>query len=321
MNESLRKRLLVGGLLASAVTALFVLDGWLSTLRAPWWPVEVGPWRRNASPLLMNGLISATLIATLIVAGTRELIAFARSMGYRPLAGVAYFFAAALVFAPFIAGNVGLSDRPWDGELLALALGVAFLAQAIRSRTEHVMANVATTLLIVFYTGGLAGFVVKLRMDYNSLFGQGAGVTAILFTIAIVKLTDTGAFFIGGATGRHKMIPWLSPKKTWEGFAGGLLTAVALSVVGGSLLQGLNLPPFDDGLMSTVAGQVAFGLLMGLLSTAGDLCASLLKRDAAVKDSGQALPGLGGVIDVLDSPLIAAPVAYVFWTRLVFHLG
>jgi phosphatidate cytidylyltransferase len=131
-------------------------------------------------------------------------------------------------------------------------------------------------------------------------------------------MTDTGAYFTGRWLGRHKLIPWLSPNKTWEGLAGGIVVALLCAVGVGYWLHAAQLAPRPPA--GPLIGWLAlFGLLMAGLSVAGDLSASLLKRDAAVKDSGTALPGLGGILDVLDSPLLAAPVAWLFWTRFVQH--
>ena len=179
------------------------------------------------------------------------------------------------------------------------------------------MENIAITLMILFYGGGLAGFIIKLRME----IGNFEGVVLIMFFIFIVKMTDTGAYFFGMFLGKHKLIPWLSPKKTWEGFWGGLITALILSVGVGSVLQYEGLLPASANALGFPWGLLLFGLLMALFSVAGDLCASLLKRDAAVQDSGNSLPGLGGVLDVLDSPLLAAPAAWFYWARLMPKLA
>src|SRR5262249_23507982 len=120
---------------------------------------------------------------------------------------------------------------------------------------------------------------------------------------------DIGAYFTGKAIGRHKLIPWLSPGKTWEGLFGGI-AAAALVAAGAAALYRHCLGTNGIGLMP--CGYAAFvGALFAIAGQAGDLLESVLKRDAGVKDSGQALPGMGGVLDVLDSILLTAPLA--FW--------
>jgi phosphatidate cytidylyltransferase len=109
------------------------------------------------------------------------------------------------------------------------------------------------------------------------------------------------------------MIPWLSPGKTWEGVAGGLAVSALVGALGRWLLvsQGLLVPTALNGHLAWVLlGGAIAGLIFGGVGQVGDLMASLLKRDAGVKDSGSTVPGFGGVLDVIDSPLLVAPVAY-----------
>src|SRR5262249_44540349 len=128
----------------------------------------------------------------------------------------------------------------------------------------------------------------------------------LTLTIFVPKCGDIGAFFTGTFLGRHKMTPILSPKKTWEGFAGGLaasvLTAVGLSFAG---------PVFAGG----IPEAAAFGVVVGVAGVLGELAESLIKRDGQSKDAAKSIPGFGGVLDVIDSVLFAAPVVYV-WFRV-----
>ncbi len=132
------------------------------------------------------------------------------------------------------------------------------------------------------------------------------GTNALLVTFLVPKLGDVGAYLTGSLIGKHKMTPTLSPKKTWEGFFGGLivsmLTAVAINFLGRE-------PLFKNGVLEAMA----FGLIVGLAGVFGDLFESMLKRDAMTKDASQSVPGFGGVLDVVDSVLFAAPVAYLFF--------
>jgi phosphatidate cytidylyltransferase len=123
--------------------------------------------------------------------------------------------------------------------------------------------------------------------------------------LVTTKSCDIGAYFTGRAIGRHKLIQWLSPGKTWEGFFGGVLFAGVVGGIGAWVLSevGVNSP-------SSIAIGTLAGLAFGVVGQAGDLIASLFKRDAGIKDAGHVLPGFGGVLDVLDSLLLALPVAY-----------
>jgi phosphatidate cytidylyltransferase len=124
-------------------------------------------------------------------------------------------------------------------------------------------------------------------------------------------MADTGAYFFGRAFGRHKMTPLLSPGKTWEGAAGGILTACAASWAcfhwfGPWLVQSQYVEP-------PVIASLLYGLILAAAGMHGDLAESLLKRDMQRKDSSTWLPGLGGVLDIVDSVLVAAPCAYLCW--------
>ena len=129
----------------------------------------------------------------------------------------------------------------------------------------------------------------------------------VLMILVVVKSTDIGAYFGGRALGRHKLIPWLSPGKTWEGLLCGVLTAGVVGALIGRTLphHGMALPPW--------LGFI-FGVVIGAIGQAGDLLESLMKRDAEVKDSGRLIPGFGGILDVIDSPLFAAPFAYLLFS-------
>jgi phosphatidate cytidylyltransferase len=311
----MRRRLLIGIPLAVLIIGLLALDGYLSEQNIVW---HVGTW--NVATWLTNGALCTLVVLVLTVLTARELVQFARVRGYRPFGVTAQFFAAALVIGPYISFNfsplTGFYDESWGMFWLALTIGTIFLLQARTYGTSHAMENTAITLFIVFYSGGLAGFMTKLRMEV----GGATGIALLLLSVFVVKMTDTGAYFVGKFLGRNKLVAWLSPKKTWEGFIGGLITCVLSAVLVGHWLHVEGLIRLDDRIISHHLVFGIVGLLLGLISVAGDLCASLLKRDAEVKDSGRALPGLGGMLDVFDSPLLAAPLAWLLWTR-VFQIA
>ena len=159
------------------------------------------------------------------------------------------------------------------------------------------MAALITTGFTV-YLGVFLGFFMLIQIDHS--------VWWIIGVIAIVKMCDTGAYFTGCSIGRHKLIPWLSPGKTWEGLAGGLIAAVG-TAWGLSALSAAWLPA-EPQIPMWIA--MLMGFVIGLCGQVGDLVMSLMKRDAGLKDSSELLPGLGGMMDVLDSPLFVAPVAW-----------
>ena len=141
-----------------------------------------------------------------------------------------------------------------------------------------------------------------------------------LFFVVVVKSTDIGAYFYGTWFGKHKLVPKISPNKTVEGFFGGVIFAAILGAVLASTLPSVN-PMFvklsevmfNSGNTILVA---ALGLVIGgflsILGQFGDLAESIWKRDANVKDSGSYIPGMGGILDVIDSLLFPAPAMYLF---------
>ena len=135
--------------------------------------------------------------------------------------------------------------------------------------------------------------------------GEVPGAWLLLFMIATAKFTDMGAYITGSLIGKNKMAPHLSPAKTWEGFFGALgfaqLAAWGVWVFSGDILCWI--PPFHVGVLA---------LLIGLVAVAGDLAESILKRSLEAKDSGSLMPGIGGVLDLIDSLCFAAPVTYFY---------
>jgi phosphatidate cytidylyltransferase len=194
----------------------------------------------------------------------------------------------------------------WRGMLLLLVFSaiVAFLLEMATFRENATSTTrVSFTILTLIYLGLLPSFFLQLRW----LFAEGeVGSLALAATIFVPKCGDIGAYFTGKAIGRHRFTPILSPKKTWEGFAGGMVfsvgAAIGLSTMG---------PLFQHGIIESVG----FGLTLGLVGVLGDLAESMVKRDAGTKDAAKSIPGFGGVLDVIDSVVFAGPVAYVWFTQ------
>jgi phosphatidate cytidylyltransferase len=195
-----------------------------------------------------------------------------------------------------------LEDARAAASLAATWALVLFVAGLLRfSRGQNVKGVLAATgalLLVCVYSGVLISFWLLLRHDHSAWVLVGAILTT--------KSCDTGAYFTGIAFGRHKMIEWLSPKKTWEGLVGGVATA---AVVGTLLALWSHQLPHPNDHLPWWIGTIG-GVLVALVGQFGDLAESLFKRDAGLKDSGRLLPGMGGVLDVLDSPLMTGPVVY-----------
>jgi phosphatidate cytidylyltransferase len=143
------------------------------------------------------------------------------------------------------------------------------------------------------------------------------GLVALLSMIATVKMADTGAYTAGRLFGKHKLIPRVSPGKTWEGLAGGFVVAIVAAAICLTWLPGLFGATPGEETAATGAtwwmGIFVYGVVLTLAGLLGDLTESLLKRDAGRKDSSNWLPGMGGVLDILDSLLLGAPAAYLCW--------
>jgi phosphatidate cytidylyltransferase len=186
----------------------------------------------------------------------------------------------------------------------AVAVLLASLIFHSRHRTvEGVVAAAGGALLAFVYLGLMFGFVLAIRREHT--------VWVLLWVILVTKSCDIGAYFTGKSLGRHKLIPWLSPGKTWEGLAGGVALAAVIAAAG---LWAIGRWTPEPRLAWWVG--LSAGVLFGITGQFGDLMASLFKRDAGLKDSSSILPGFGGILDVLDSPLLVAPVAY-WWLQAV----
>lgn len=280
----------------------------------------------NTTAVLLHRLITGPLLIALIVAlvWLDELLTRGAWRG-------AFILAFGLVVAPLIArettrmlASVGIAVREWLGMAAAVA-GFAAVSLAARTATAElatalvaslfvavlgaglftfsrghnvkgVLAATAGLLLATVYGGVLLAFWPLIRIDHSAWVLVGAVLTT--------KSCDIGAYFTGMTIGRHRMIEWLSPKKTWEGLAGGVATA---TVVGSLLAVASSSLPSANDHIPIWAGALG-GVLAGVVGQLGDLAESLFKRDAGMKDSGRLLPGMGGALDVLDSLLLTGPV-------------
>ncbi len=193
--------------------------------------------------------------------------------------------------------------------LLAIAFGVliAFVGEMLRFKLPggHLI-NLSGAVFAIVYIGLLGSFMVMLRIAY--------GVAAVVSLIVVTKMCDVGAYTVGRLIGRHKMAPSLSPGKTIEGFVGGMSFAIL-----GAWFSTAILFPFaaNEPSKTTLVGVVVYGLAVGCAGALGDLAESLIKRDVMRKDSGTNVPGFGGFLDIFDSLLLAAPVAFGLWA---FHV-
>jgi phosphatidate cytidylyltransferase len=292
----LRWRLILGALLIAALVGLCWLDYRASVPGV--WPLP--------------------LAVVLAAMGTKEVLDLAALAQLRPLRATVYCGSLLttvggwlfIVLAMMLYGSAIHPDElvlvvP-PGVLLGLSLGVLLVFLGEMSRYQKPggnMANMAAGIFAVVYIGLMLAFAVQLRLSY--------GIGALVAWVIVVKMGDTGAYSVGRLIGRHKMAPLISPGKTIEGAFGGL----AFSCFG-SWLAFEYLVPLTTRNHSPTGpwwGWIIFGLLVGAAGMVGDLAESLLKRDVGVKDSSAWLPGFGGVLDIIDSLLLSAPVAWFCW--------
>lgn len=290
-------------------------------------------WRLLLSVVFISGLIGLCwldwhasrpgifLLPLAIVAaglGAGELLAMFRKRGHDPLAWVVYgailivvVAAAAPELCPELVARGTVQGIGWLAIGLAIGLLIALVGELQRyDGGGHATTNLALAALAILYVGGLVGFLIQLRLIGG---GDGRlGMLALVSLIAIVKSSDIGQYTAGRLFGKNKLAPTVSPGKTWEGVSGGVVFAfvaawLVLKYAAPAMLGTDRAPAVPiPRLALFVVALVAAGII-------GDLAESLLKRDAGVKDSSSWMPGFGGVLDLVDSLLGAAPVAFLFW--------
>jgi phosphatidate cytidylyltransferase len=240
------------------------------------------------------GVVAFFVLASVVVLlATFELFDALIQTGHKPVLALGLAGAAGMLWVSYI-------EEP---RFIALVLGAtllgAFLLALRPGRGRTPMSDAAWTLLgVAWIGGGGAGAVSILRVDVN-------GLSMLVAFVLITALDDIGAYFVGTRFGRHKIAPSISPAKSWEGFLGGMVTA---------LLGGMAFGAVVDGL--TVVDGLAIGGICSLLAPVGDLIESMAKREIGIKDSGRLLPGHGGFLDRLDAIIFCAPAVYVY-IRLV----
>lgn len=217
--------------------------------------------------------------------GVWEYLNLAMSRGATPKRRFVILCAVALILSYFF------SWQTWPAIVLFLSAVVFFVTRF--NKLENAIATIAIEFFALVYVAVPLGLFLRI-------LGHGQGRLWIVYLIAVTKITDIGAYFVGRFLGTHKLCPKLSPKKTVEGAIGGFVSAVLMSV--GVYYLGLNI---------TFVQAIWLGALIGILAQLGDLSESVLKRDAVAKDSN-VLPGLGGVLDMLDSLIFTIPAIYFF---------
>lgn len=294
----LRWRLLSAGVILCLLLTLAAFD-YLQIAGAP-----PGGW-------LVWWLLIVTVLAT------EECLSLLAAKNLRPVQWPVYAGTLAVTAAyarPIFMSLLGHSpDLPTDISVPLVALAsstiVVLVAEMWRFHApgQHIE-HISLAVFTIVYIGVLGGFMTELRI----LGSNAQGMTALVSLLLVAKSSDAGAYLIGRITGRTKMTPRLSPGKTVEGAFGGIATACVTSwaffqFVAPQLMQRSDYNP--PGWLPSIL----YGFILTIAAMIGDLAESLLKRDMERKDSSTWLPGLGGVLDIIDSLLVAAPAAYLCW--------
>jgi phosphatidate cytidylyltransferase len=284
---------------------------------------SVFAWR-TASTVYLWALVSAIffcrwswaclgLIGVLAILATIEYFRLLRAAGVRCFRRFGILLAAGYCAVLFVSFLNGQTPPPaLDALAIFIALAGSFtlqLRQPIRG-SESLLAVAANVLGFIYiavffnYAARITFMVPGWNETPGTVSDQGAFL--LLWLLAVTKFSDMGAYITGSMIGRHKMIPHVSPGKTWEGFGGALLFA---QLAGCGLYAAF---PTRLSVLVNYPHVIALGLLLAMLAVLGDLAESVLKRALKAKDSGRMLPGIGGALDLIDSICFTAPALYFY---------
>lgn len=294
-------------------------------------PTEPPPQKRGRSNLTLRLITAAILIPPVLyviftggigyvvvvtlfaVIGVNEFFNFIGAKGARPDRVIGTAAVAALPLVVYV------GDTFYATSLMTVALLATMIFQLTKTEVPEAIMSVSATFFGVVYVGWLLAHAVSLRYiqpDLVARHGEHAaialdpdvGIFFMLLCLVASLGCDVGAYFVGRAYGKRKLAPAISPNKTLEGAIGGVLTGAGLGLVCKFIFD-LAIPgslSIDFG----IAATLLFGVAIAAVGVLGDLVESVLKRDADLKDAGSLLPGVGGVLDRIDSALFAIPVTY-----------
>jgi phosphatidate cytidylyltransferase len=262
----------------------------------------------------LGGWALAILLAAIAAGSAAELFRLARQRGITPLTAPGLLFAVVLVLIAAAAPTAGQAAAWSWGAVVAGTLLIAAMAIFARGVSGGPLGATAVTVLGGIFTGGTLAHALLLRQMAApaTASAQWVGFALLLFPLVLTWTSDTAAYFGGRSMGRHKLIPSVSPAKTVEGAASGVVGTVIVGAVYGHFVLGQWL-----GLPAGAGGGALMGLVVSPVAQLGDLAESLLKREAGVKDSGTLLPGHGGLLDRFDSLFFSVPVTYWLLVLLI----
>lgn len=263
----------------------------------------------------ITGLIIAPIIIFLLIPlASKELTALFNAKNINAHRSIITITSMATCLAIFLAPALSTNPATTPAIVITVLVAAYTLTLLVHCRDTNpngAIAAAGATALATILLGIMPAFLLLMRQQHSAW--------VILAVILITKSCDIGAFFTGRFLGKHKLIHWLSPKKTWEGLAGGVTFAALIAILFAYLSRNTHLADT----LTIVNNQIIYntpqyslpfaaliGIILALVGQLGDLMVSLFKRDANAKDSGTSIPGFGGVLDVFDSLLLIAPVAY-----------
>ena len=275
---------------------------------------------RTASGAVLLGIVLAAifsgvwgygaLLLAVTIIGVWEFYGLARAKGSEPQRCMGMLMSLALFFAGFIS-SLYIYGETDDQEALglgvflllifAMLLVITFVIEVFRNR-QTPMYNIATTIMGAVYVALPMAILTILPSGLNAIIYRGEMWIpwVFLFYLFLVWGNDVFAYLVGVTMGKHRMCERLSPKKSWEGFAGGILGSAAVGAIAASVLGG------------SYGVWIGLAIVVALSSVVGDLIESMFKRDAGVKDSGAIMPGHGGILDRFDALIISAPFALIY---------
>ncbi|QGJ68903.1 Phosphatidate cytidylyltransferase [Planctomycetales bacterium 10988] len=274
----------------------------------------------------VNGYVFACLIFVAGLTTVNELVGLLRDGKLSVSAKTIHIGTVVMLLssplARFLFGPPDVVFSAWFAPAIGFAasLLVVFCIEIGRYKEPaEVIARLATTVFAIGYVGWTFTFGMQLRwLGFEHQADGSCGIAALISLVLVVKLSDIGAYTVGRIAGRHKMAPRVSPGKTIEGGLG----AVAAAILG-AWISLVWLTPLVTSVEDWEVPWwlwVSFGVIVGLAGMIGDLAESLLKRSTGRKDSSTWMPGFGGVFDLFDSLMLAAPVVYLFWVAALSNL-
>lgn len=317
-------RIFYGAVVLIALYSLF----WLDVAIAYYCVDLTGPF----GSLLRRGSIIPIFILLLLLRAGVELDTMMRSKGANPHSLFAYLMIGILYLTPWFCSAGWLGSGPNQREdfywmviwLVITVIGTGMLTVA-RQKPEGSFRDVGATLMIILYLGFMGSFTLLLRSGQDLPTEKGAWL--LLVVVMVTKVSDIGAYFAGSTLGKHKLVPKISPGKTVEGAIGGIMASALMAIFvakTSSLFHATDFSNHSGSLVehATQAGMLAestvlpiiragiFGVAISVAGQIGDLFESCFKRDSGSKDSGKVIPRYGGILDLLDSPVLAVPVAW-----------